>query len=331
MAGSWYPSISQPQGFGIWGRPSHTLHICLSQPQTVHSQEPSFESTGSSSPGIPRLACWHSQIPTHPLPWGRQRERETGSSTPQPPLSWWHLPPCQVCPFSPVLPVCVPTGWFGHQLGAGWAEQAPQGFVTLVPTPPERIKPNPGFLLEQQPGTAWPGLSRGPPARPRFPNPRLLRQGQIKGARSAGRCGQSPADTDQSPDGRLVPVKNQTPALVSGATTPSRFPRGAESPPPPGAPGQGGSSPAFVSASPRSFPGAVTGSAAQQAKGHTGHCPLRAGTPACPSDHSAGAADGTTKEQPRLHQPGGNPKPPRANSSPEFSRGHCSTKEPFSP
>lgn len=43
-----------------------------------------------------------------------------------------------------------------------------------------------------------------------------------------------------------------------------------------------------------------------------------------------GTASG--KEKPwLLHQAGRNHKPPRANSSPESGRGHCSTKELFSP
>lgn len=48
----------------------------------------------------------------------------------------------------------------------------------------------------------------------------------------------------------------------------------------------------------------MAGSAAQQAKGHTGHCPLHTGTPACPSDHSDGAADGHHKGAAPAPSPG---------------------------
>lgn len=171
-AGSRYPSSPSPRdlGFGIRGKASRTLHICLSQPQMVHSQEPSFESTGSSSPKIPGMAPRHGRIHTHPRAMGqagREGRREGAAPMATPDL----VAPAPV-PRAVPAPQCSqsvspqPLGLVWSSTG-GWAERTPQ--PPLCPPPPVRLKPSPGFLLEQQPGTARPGLGGGPSARPRIP------------------------------------------------------------------------------------------------------------------------------------------------------------------
>lgn len=168
------PFVSQPQGFGIRGKASRTLHICLSQPQTVHSQEPSFESTGSSSPKIPGMTPGHrgtAGSTRTPVPWGRQAGREGRREGAAPTATPDLVAPAPV-PRAVPAPQCSqsvspqPLGLVWSWTG-GWAERTPQ--PPLCPPPPVRLKPSPGFLLEQQPGTAWPGLGGGPSARPRIP------------------------------------------------------------------------------------------------------------------------------------------------------------------
>lgn len=170
--------------------------------------------------------------------------------------------------------------------------------------------------MGRQPGTARPGLSRGP--LDTAPNPRLLQQEQIKAPRGVGRRGQTPTATDQSPRWPFVPGEEAIPAPVSGVATSSEAPPSSLHPSSPVAPERGprqshqpalgegaishsGSNPVFVSPShPFLFPRAVTAVVGHRGGGagegtHGAVSPPRrssAGTPEHPNDHSGGAADG---------------------------------------
>lgn len=292
----------------------------------------------------PRFPGWHGSTAgsTPPPCHGAGREGGREQHPTATPDLVWHLPLCQLLSLLPSAPSVSPQGGepsTGAGLGTGGVWLSRVGTSSLCPPPPVRLKPSPGFLLEQQPGTAWPRLSGGP-------------QIPVCSSRSRSKAPGAPGDVDRprqtqikALDGHLAPGKNQIPALVSGATTPEQIPPSSL----PSHPGEGSPSPhsqslekepsakvgpslsLFLLPIPAPSPELWLGQQHSRQRDTRGTVPSTRGHRHVPMAAAMELLTGTTKEQPRLHHPGGNPKPPRANSSTEFSRGHCSTKEPLNP